>query len=353
MKTKLFFTACLLFLLSFGLEAQTLGDFKPKDQSYGLNKIKDGKATRIYIAGFDVNYQVYNEKEAFKQGGRMLGGAHKGDAEAALSVGLEGLDEKTVQEITDKLYKDYVEKLRAKGFTIVTADEASKIEAYEDYERVTGGTVSFAQIPGVMTSTPTGFEYFIKGTNKKGKEKKGGFLGNQAMTFPKISKDLGDAIVSNVDITVLFIQDQDAWQGAGAKIKVKTNLRLVSHEGVITTNDAKIKFKGSNDVTVVESKVEFYHGKMGMGSPTAYIGTLGKPLTIDGVVEGEKLTSFASGGVDWQGTQTLYGKYYSPENRSSENTKIILVDAKKYSEGVYAAAKKFLDHHTDEFLKSI
>jgi hypothetical protein len=351
MKAKLCCTLFLLVAIAVG-QAQTLGEFKPKDQSYGLNKLKGGKATRIYIAGFDVNFQIYNEKESFKQGGRMLGGAHKGDAQASLSVGIDGLDEKTVQEITDRLYTEYINKLKAKGLTVITPDEAAKTEAYEDYERVTGGTISFAEIPGVMTATPTGYEYFIKGRNKDGKEKKGGFLGNQAMTFPKISKDLGDAIVGNVDITVLFVQDQDAWQGAGAKIKVKTNLRIVSSEGVMTTNDAKIKFKGSNDVTVVASKVEFYHGKMGAGSPTAYVGTLGKPLTIGGVIDSEKLTSFASGGVDWQGTQTLYGKYYNPESRSSDNTKIIPIDVKKYSEGVYAAAKQFLDHHTTEFLNS-
>lgn len=242
MKTKLFST--LLLALTFAtVQAQTLGEFKPKDQSYGLNKLK-GKATRIYIAGFDVNFQIYNEKESFRQGGRMLGGAHKGDAKAALSVGLEGLDEKTVQDITNRLYQEYLEKIKAKGLTIITPGEARKIEAYEGYERMTGGAVSFDEIPGVMTSTPMGFDYFIKGKNKDGKEKKGGFLGNQAMTFPKISKDLGDAIVANVDITILFIQDQDSWQGAGAKIKVKTNLRLVASEGVITTNDAKIKFRG-------------------------------------------------------------------------------------------------------------
>ena len=154
--------------------AQTLGEFKPKDNAYGINKARNAK--RIYIAGFEVNYQIYNEKQDYKQGGSTLGGGMRGDAMAEVSVGLEGLDEKTVQEITDKLYKEYIAKIQAKGLTIINADEAAKIDTYSDYERVLGGKVSLAQIPGVMTSTPTGFEYFIKGTKKMARKKRVDFL---------------------------------------------------------------------------------------------------------------------------------------------------------------------------------
>ncbi len=273
MKTKLLLAALLLCAAA---RAQTLGEFKPKDDSYGLGKVKDVK--RIYIAAFEVNYQVYNEKEKYKQGGYQLGGGMKGDAKTSLSVGLEGLDEKTVQDITNKLYEDYLAKLKAKGMTIITADEAAKTEAYEDYMRMQGGQVTMAEVPGVMTCTPANFEYFIKGMNKDGKSKKGGFLGNQASTFPRLSRDLGDAIIGKVVMTVLFVGDKGAFQGNGAKLKVETSLRLVGHEAVVMTDDSKIKFKGQNTITHVGSNVEFYHGKMGAGSTTAYVGTLVKTL---------------------------------------------------------------------------
>src|ERR1044071_2663843 len=106
MKAKLL-TGALVLFTTLALQAQTLGEFKPKDQSYGLGKLKKGSNGKIFIAGFDVNFQVYNEKEKYKQGGAQLGGGMKGDAHTAISVGLEGLDEATVQEITNSLYNDY------------------------------------------------------------------------------------------------------------------------------------------------------------------------------------------------------------------------------------------------------
>lgn len=345
-----FFIASLFLLVSSGLMAQALGEFKPKDQSWGLNKLK--KADKIYIAGFNVNYQVYNEKQKFKQGGAQLGGGMKGDAKTEVSVGLEGLDEKTVQEITDKLYKDYVDKLKAKGLTIISADEASKIETYSDFARVKGGKISMAEIPGVMTSTPTDFEYFIKKLDKDGKEKKGGFLGNPAMMYPKLSKELGDAIIGAVDITVLFVQDQEAFQGNGAKLKVKTNLRLIGTESVVMTEDAAVKFKGQNSVTTVTSTVAFHHGKVGAGATSVYSGTIAKPLLIQGVLDEEKITSYASGSVS-QGTPTIYGTFYSVRNGNTFNAKVLQVDPAMYSDGVCLAANKFLMYHTDEFLKNL
>ncbi len=351
MRTHFISIVALLFF-SLNIQSQALGEFKPKDQSYGLGKLKNSNK-RIYISNFTVNFQIYNEKEKFKQGGYQLGGGMKGDAQVGVSVGLEGLDEKTVQEITDQLYQDYIAKLKAKGLTIITADEASKIEAYEGYTRVQGGKISMAELPGTVTAIPTDYEFFVKGFNKDGKAKKGGFLGNPAMKYPKISKDLDDAIVGNVDMTILFVRDQQTFQGNGAKLKVKTDLRLVANDAIVMTSDAAIKFKGQNTVTAVQSKVEFYHGKMGMGSPTAYIGTLGKDLTINDVINSEKLTSYAAGSIDMIGTKTMYGTWFSTKDGSSDKSKIIPVDAAKYKEGVTAATSKFLNFHTDEFLKSI
>lgn len=338
----------MLAIVTTGLMAQTLGEFKPKDQSFGLNKAKN--ADKIYIAAFNVNYQVYNEKQEYKQGGHQLGGGMKGDAQTEISVGLEGIDEKTVQGITDKLYQEYIDKLKAKGLTIISADEAAKIESYEGFERVQGGKITMAEIPGVLTSQPTGYEFFVKGFNKDGKAKKGGFLGNPAMMYPKISKDLGDAIVGAVDITVLFVQDQNAFQGSGAKLKIKTHLRVIGVESVIMTEDAKVKFKGQNSVTTVTSTVAFYHGKMGAGATTTYSGTLSKPLYINGVIDEQKITSFASAGVS-SGTPTVYGTFYSVRNSKTKNAKVIQVDPVKYSEGVYTGTSKFLNFHVDEFLK--
>ena len=296
MKHRFFATVMLTFVAASVL-AQSLGEFKPSDTSYGLNKIGKSKTKSIYIAGFDVNFQVYNEKQDYKQGGAQFGGGMRGEALAEVSVGLEGLDEKTVQEITDKLYKEYIEKLQASGLTIIGADEASKTDSYDGFMRVKGGTVTMAEIPGVMSCSPTGYEYFIKDVNKDGKAKKGGFLGNQASMYPKLSKELGDAVIGTVDLTVLFISEQEGFKGNGAKVKVKTSLRLIGREAVTMTSDAKVKMKGQNEIQTVVSDVGFYHGKVGAGATSVYQGTLSRPLAILDVIDDEKISSFARGGV--------------------------------------------------------
>jgi hypothetical protein len=351
MRREILFAATML-LASLGSSAQTVGEFKPKDQSYGLDKLRRAKSTKIYISGFEVNYQVYNEKQDFKQGGSMLGGGQRGDAQAEVSVGLEGLDEATVQGITDKLYAEYLEKLKAKGLTVITADEAGKTDAYSGFMRMKGGKISMAEIPGTMSSSPSNFEYYVKGLDKDGKTKKGGFMGTETSLFPKLSKELGDAIIGTVDITVLFVRDKEAFQGNGAKLKIKTDLRIISTEGVVMTDDSAVKFKGQNTVTTVTSNVSFYHGKVGAGATTSYVGSLSRDLGIDGVIDETSVVSAASGGMS-QGVSTIYGTFYSVRNGNTKNAKVIPVDREKYKEGVYAAASKFLAHHTDEFLKSI
>ena len=339
----------LLVALAAATNAQTLGEFKPKETSYGLKKSKD--ATKIYIANFAVNYQIYNEKQKFKQGGYQLGGGYKGDAKAEASIGLTGLKETDVQQITDKLYQDFVNQIIASGLTIVNPDEASKTGTYEAYERIQGGKVSLAQFPGTMTTAPSGFEHFVKKIDKSGKTKSGGFLGNAGFLYPKLSKELGDAIIADVNIYVMFVEDKDAFQGGGANIKIKTNLRIAGTEAIVMADKkSAIRLKGQNSITTISSAVNFTHGKMGMGATTSYSGILSKPIGIGGAIEDTKVSSFARGSVDAIGTKTIYGTFFSPEDRSNETNKVVEVDAIKYTAGVYAAAKQFVDHHTAQFL---
>ncbi len=346
------FLFSMLLLIAVNATAQKLGDFKPKDTSSGLGKLK-GKADKIYISSFNVIYQVYNEKQDFKQGGAVFGGGYKGDALAEASIGLDGLTDKDVQKITDQLYAEFVGQIKAKGLTLVSADEASKTETYDDYTRLKGGAVSLAQYPGTLTTAPTGYEYFVKKVDKSGKAKSGGFLNRPTMLYPGLSKDLGDAIIAEVNMFVLFVEDKNAFRGNGANIKISTNLRLAGGtEAIIMKDDAKIKMKGQNTTSVITSQVGFYHGKMGMGSTSAYSGTMGKSMEIEGVIEDTKVQSFANRSADILGTKTIYGTFFTPENRSSTASKVVVVDPEKYYAGVYSAAKKFIYHHTEQFLGS-
>lgn len=350
MKTKLL----LLLIAAFSLcaNAQTLGEFKPKENKFGLGKLKD--ATKIYISNFNVHYQIYNEKQKFKQGGSMFGGGYRGDAKAEASVGLTGLKESDVQQITDKLYQDFTNQIKAKNLQIITAEEAGKADVYKGYVKMEGGKVSLAQVPGTMSCAPTAYEWYVKAVNKDGKTKSGGFLGQESFLYPKLSKDLNDAIIADIDIYVLFVEDKSAFQGNGANVKIQTNLRIADNEAIVMAdNESFIRLKGQNKVSAINSTINFAYGKMGVSAIASYSGQLSKPIQIKDVIEDTKISSFVRGGADYVGVSNMYVTYFTPENRTSETNKVIQVDGKKYVDGVYAAAKQFLDYHTAAFLDNL
>lgn len=347
---KIVLSLVLIIACTLSATSQILGEFKPKDQSYGLKKIKD---KRVYIASFTVNYQVYNEKQEFKQGGRMLGGARKGDAESSLSVGLEGLTETSLQTVTNRLYQNFTDMLKSNGVTIISAEDAGKTETYSGFTKVTGGTINRAQFPGTLASTPAGMEYYVKKVEASGKEKSGGFMNQATFVHAKLSKDLDDAIIADVDLFVLFIEDKGSWDVAGANIKVKTNMRLAGQEAIEMSKTTGFRMKGQNTYTGVNSQVAFYSGKMGAGIISSYVGTLGKSMEIKDVIEDKKIQAFAKSHVDHVGVETAYGKYYNPYNTTSTSTNIIPVDEKKYIDGAYMAGKKFIEYHTELFLKEL
>lgn len=331
------------------MNAQTLGEFKPKEQSYGVGKAKN--ATRIYISNFTVNYQIYNEKTKFKQGGSMFGGGSKGDAKAEASVGLNGLTDNDLQDVTNRLYSDFLAAITANGLIVIDADEAAKTSTYSDYTKLSGGKLSLAQLPGTLTTQPAGFDFFVKSVDKSGKTNAGGFFGNDLGQHASLSKQLNDAIIADVELYVLFVEDQNAFQGDGANVKIKTNLRLADQEAITMAKTSGFRLKGQNTVTAVSSAVRFTHGKMGLGATTNYSGMLGMPLEINDVIDDIKVQSFARGKSDATGMKTMYGTYFMTEDRNNEASKVVDVDSKKYAAGVYEAAKKFITYHTAAFLE--
>lgn len=347
---KILLTLALAVFCASISYTQTIGEFKPKDDAFGLNKVKTKK---VYIASFTVNYQIYNSKDEFKQGGRMLGGGRSGDSKASLSVGLENLTEQGLQAVTDKLFQDFISQLKGAGLEIISADEAGKAPTYEGFTKMTGGKMNEAQFPGTLASTPSGFDYYVKAVEKSGKEKSGGFMNQASFVHTKLSKDLDDAIISDVDLFVLFLQDRESLDLAGANIKVKTNMRLAGPEAIEMASTAKFKLKGQNTYTGVNSQVAFYSGKIGAGAVSSYVGSLKKSMEIDGVIEDKKIQAFARTDRDHVGVSTLYATWYNPGNITSKNTTIIPVDQTKYTEGAYIAGKKFIDFHAGEFLSKI
>lgn len=351
MKTKFNLFALVFFVVTiWTVQGQQLGEFKPKDKTFGLGKLKS-KPKKIYISNFSVNYQLYNEKQKTQKGGSLFRDKGvKGDATAELSVGLASLSEADFQTTTDALYQDFIAMLKKEGFEIIPIDKAASIESYQGWTKASGPFI-IESMPGMLQSVPTGYSYFYEEKSAVGSFLSKKFQGN--MNLPqKISKELDDAVVADVDLFVFFMKDSYAFQGAAANIKIKTALSLVANEVVSAKSDDKsLMFRKQVEYVTGSSQINFVCGKYNIGgsAESVYNGGLKDDLSIGGVIEEKKMQSYAKGNVDFIGTSTYYGKLYSAANKSISKTNIIPVDVEKYKSGVRQAGGKFLQYHVDAF----
>ena len=337
----------LLFIalsLAIGIaSAQIIGPVEFKDAGYAQKKFNKAPK-RIYIAQFRVVYQLLADWSETAQGGYQLGGGVRGDATARLALAIKGVEESDLQEMTDKLYQDYVAKLKAGGFEIISADEAGKIEFYADYERKSGGTLSQAQFPGYIMNMPTGYDYFVKKTDKKGREKK-----TMLDDAPKISVDLGQAVVAKVNYVVQFVREAESAGskmvgkalGGLAKVVAETDYRL-DKDGVIGGGTFSTDFAKTMASYCTATR------KMAPDAQSTYI--LKKNVPIDGVFEKKKYKSVETAQTDLWGTSYGAIRVFSADNTFYENLQAIPVETEKYKKGFLDAANEFMALTVDDFL---
>ncbi|MCW5911041.1 MAG: hypothetical protein KIT62_08200 [Cyclobacteriaceae bacterium] len=170
--------------------------------AHGSFKTKSFKNApkRIFINSFNVYFQVFGSARASTTGGEMLG-TLRGNTNVAMGVSLDGVDNKDFLEITNEVYQQYVGKLKAMGYEIISADEAGKTEVYKDWLKKEGGELSATQSLGFLKVTPNDYSYYVKRETAKGKEKSGVFANTGVL-----SKQLNDAVIADVNMTFYFVQ---------------------------------------------------------------------------------------------------------------------------------------------------
>ena len=345
---KLQIIIVLISALYGNMNAQDLAEFKPNIQKYGLGKLKKGPK-KIYIASFNVNFETYKESVSYKSAGGFRDNV-KGEATAKAAIGINGLIEADIQEKTNKLYKDFISKLKSKGFEIITPEVAAKTKTYEGWEKSTGPFVIESGLPGVMTSSPEGYSFFYKKTTNEGRKKKG-ILGGLFVP-QKLSNELDDAVVVNVNLYFMYSEaGNDFFKNAGgAKVKMFTNYRLIGNYAVVAPKTKGfIKLKGAQTIDYINSSILFTKGKVGLGAETQYNGTLKKDLEINGVIKKEKVVAYSKQNSE---TATSFKPIVIVGSNYSTLTKWVDVDSRKYSEGLFNAGSEFLSHHTKAFLSN-
>jgi hypothetical protein len=230
-----------LWIASMITLAQTLTADDVTDKgSYGENKLKN-MPRKVYIASFRTYFHVLASAEA-----SSIGGSFKNNTKTSMVVAVKGVDTPDFIEITNTLYKKFTDDLRSKGFEILTADDAAKSDQYADWIRKEGGEVNYAQIPGYVSATPSGYSYFVKKEKKDGREK-GSFLDKST----KISRDLDGAIIIEVSFAFPFVDMKTASSNlAGfSSVKAKIDFELGGAFGMDgatpLASPTQIKFVGS------------------------------------------------------------------------------------------------------------
>ena len=345
----------LVFVICFAnsVNSQSIGKIKTTSKKWAFKTMKKA-SKRIYINSFNVNFEVYKEAIDFKaggNGGRMMGNRSSSTAKAA--IGLGGIDGRMMQEKTNLLYKNYLQRLESEGYEIISTEEASKTDVLKDWTKATGPYLK-ENLSGIITCAPENFTFYYK---------KKGFLGLGGMNVqPKLAKQLNNALVTDVNLYVIFSETGNDWmKGRAAKVKIKTNLRLVGEYAIVIPQKFKkkkttvgklfgsVKVKGASDLHRVNSSVAFYDQVQ-----ASYTGTLKEDLEINGIMKKEKVVAYQKQGSFTPTSFSSFATYVNAKaDRFSKNAKWIDIDGNKYAEGFYNACNTFLDKQLDEFFSKI
>ncbi|GAB7256241.1 hypothetical protein [Polaribacter sp. OB-PA-B3] len=339
--------------LSFTFTAQELQNFKPKNYTYGLKNLRKNPK-KIYIANFNVNIQVYKDAQDKKVGSKdYRKGKVVGDAKAVAAVGLGTLDKKLVQRKVNQLYNDYLTELKNNGFEVISSEVAGKTSSYDGWTKAEGPFVKESEIPGVVKIVPENYSYYYK-EQSKFKNKLFKKLRVNANISSTISKELDNALVSDIELYFLFTEDgaKDWLKGNAAKVKINVNYRLINATAITNIKKNKGLFSvGSKTTDRVNSRVDFTQGKNNIGGSALsfYSGILKNDLEISGVMKKEKIVAYQRQDTD---RITSFKNFAIAEDKTSKNVNIINVDSNKFSEGFYMAGKEFIFYHLNEVLKN-
>jgi hypothetical protein len=331
---------CLILSLVFfslSTNAQSISELKVASTENGKGKLKKAPK-KVYIADFKVYYQVLYVAQENKKA-RLYSDMIKSATNAQLSMGLQGIQESDLNGNTDYLYQSVVKKLTAAGYEMINSDQMAGIKEYKGWERKKGGGLSNAQFEGFLMSTPSGFDYFVKGTTDEGREKST-FTDNSA----KISYQGDNVTVLKIHLIVPMAEDGESYASSAfdlgdAKVVGTTALKL---------SKRPIFGKGSSSTGTWCSFVN----SEAMGLPTSMCQySLKDDVDINEVVEKKKVKVVAKANYSWGVNVGLF-KYFEVENSFMEKVEPVPVEAEKYNKGVRMACEAFINYSIDDFLKN-
>lgn len=331
-------TLIFLFLIAISANGQFINEKSVITQgSYGEKKFKKAPK-KVYIAQFQVYFNVIATETAKTTAGRQIGGgSYKGDTETSMTVAVEGVDVTDFQLITDNVYQNFVKQLKEKGFEVISTADAAKIPFYEGWSIKPGGSVNYANIPGYVSVVPNGLDYMVKKENDKGREK-GTFIDRT----PKISKELDNAIVIEASFSFPFIKMQSSSSNmiGLSSVKARTDFSLGTAFGADGMTGlyepTKVKFVSGNPVGAAADALLTYNLKGEIEIPGVFADEKFKERTV--------------------ASTTMVPAYYSIifiDNNSSTVTHQAKCDPIKYVETTQSILNEYIDYSLKGFFSTV
>ena len=300
---------CVLFSVLNGfsqtIDARYINDFG----CYGEKKLKKAPK-KIYISSFKVFYQVYiSDKHT---------DAKKHGKAKEFEATLVGVDTAEFQNITNELYTFFVDSLTTKGYELVPFDSVKKAPYFDGWVEHKGGEITHSHIEGYLLSRPTGYTHY---------EHKAHDHLSFVDELPKLSKDLGNIIVMDVEFVVPFVH---------------TNMSKTGYDGS-HISDAHIEFNltpvigGHDPIATAHTRIHVAYGNpAGVAAITNMVYTLKHPIKLEGVSTSNQLEP--------KKVVEQNPAYYDLVFKKNENEKVshhVMCDSDEYKKATVNKAKEF------------
>lgn len=306
----------VLFAFAVFTFGQQIGEFELDESEFGDRHIK-GHNKRIYIADFQVNYQLLLNWIEKRQGGRQFGGGVKGDATAQLLLGLPAISEQNVIDLTDSLFAKYKEHLREKGYFLINDSLVANSEVLEDYRKEIGGRLERVEGRGDILVRPTNFEYY----ERIPKNYFDSFYRAFAQNHPhKLAEEFG-IIVNKVYLHFSLFEDSESgFSKAITKLASSANIEVTTRFKLSPLSNVNFYFENSNVK---------YNPENG--------------IPIKNVVEEKEYTATQNADRDSYGADYGSLRIFSADNKSFKNMQNIKCDPIKYQKGASSASEIFFN----------
>jgi hypothetical protein len=225
----------------------------------------------------------------------------------------------------------------------VTADEAQKTEMFSDWQRISGGNPSKAQLMGFVSTAPNDYDFFMKKIDFSGKAKSTFFDSTQ-----KLSKELGEIPVFESDVNFQFVrlEGSSSYLTESSKMKGTVDYQLVT-SAVAQSSEGIFGAKMETVPSLI--RIVWKGGAAGAGALAMVQVSPKSDISIPGAVENKKFKEYVTPSVNYL---NYYNGFLSIDGKEVRVTHMVKADRDAYVRKTEEALDQYLDYAVSKFIEN-